>query len=72
VIRTRYKPEEIVAKLRQVDVMVSRKISRGHDDEQRLTADIIELPSLWLSHRGAPSPNGLDNQRQAGRAYLAT
>jgi hypothetical protein len=36
-----------------------RKVPRGCDDEQRLTADIID------------APGGLDNQRQA-RAYLAT
>ena len=74
--RKRYKREEIVAKLRQVDVLVSqgqnracieqvraqlhvserracaalgqhrstqRKVPRGREDEERLTADTIEL-----------------------------
>jgi putative transposase len=70
----RHKPEEIVAKLRQVDVLASqgvpistllhvserracaalgqhrstqRKVPRGPEDEERLTADIIELARLY-------------------------
>src|SRR5262249_54817821 len=33
----------------------------------------LAIRPLWLSQdRRAPAPGGLDNQRQAGRAYLAT
>jgi len=54
-----------------------RKVPRGREDEERLTADIIELGStirpLRLSQdRRAASSGGLDDQRQAGRAHLAT
>ena len=54
-----------------------RKVPRGRDDEQRLTADNYRacpaIRPLWLSQgRRVPAPGGLDHQRQAGRAYLAT
>ena len=51
-----------------------RKVPRGRDDEQRLTADTCPaIRPLWLSQdRRTAAPGGLDNQRQAGRAYLAT
>ena len=49
-----------------------RKAPRERDDEERLTADLIELARQyarvladWI--RGI----GLDRQRQAGRAYTA-
>jgi putative transposase len=51
-----------------------RELPHGRGDEQRLTADIIELARQYGRSQGrrAPAPGGLDNQRQAGRAYLAT
>src|SRR5437588_6970 len=90
--RKRYKPEEIVAKLRQIDVLVSqgqnmvdairqigvsevtyyrwRQEFGGLKIEQVKRLKDLELEKSRL--RKAISDLRLDNQRQAGRAYLAT
>src|ERR1700750_242118 len=94
--RKRYKPEEIVAKLRQVDVLVSqgqnmvdairqigvsevtyyrwRQEFGGLKIEQvkRYRACPAIRPLRLSQGRRTAAPGGLDNQRQAGRAYLAT
>jgi len=82
--RKRYKPEEIVAKLRQVDVLVSqgqnmmdaiRQIGVSEVTYYRWRQEFggLKTEPLWLLQgRRAPAPGGLDHQRQAGRAYLAT
>jgi hypothetical protein len=46
----------------------------GHMVASMLTADIIEVAREYgrYGDRKAAAPGGLDNQRQAGRAYLAT
>jgi putative transposase len=77
--RKQYKPEEIVAKLRQVDVLVSRgrnppdRVSEVTYYRWRQEFGGLKTEPLWLLQgRRAPAPGGLDHQRQAGRAYLAT
>ena len=53
-----------------------RKVPRGREDEERLTADIIELARQYGRYgyrkiAGLLRAGGLAGQRQAGRADLA-
>jgi hypothetical protein len=90
--RKRYKPDEIVAKLRQVDVLVSQGQNMVDAIRQIGVSEVTcyrwrhEFGGLKIEHRACPAirplrlsqgrrtaaAGGLDNQRQAGRAYLAT
>jgi hypothetical protein len=62
--RKRYKPEEIVAKLRQVDVLVSQG-QNMMDAIRQIFADIPKHKA-WMAE--APRPAGL-HKRRAGADY---
>ena len=47
--RKRYKPEEIVAKLRQVDLLVSQGQARADAIRQIGVSDVEQLKLFWLS-----------------------
>ena len=54
-----------------------RKVPRGRDDEERLTADTIEFARQYGRYgyrriAGVAGAGGLAGERQAGRADLAT
>jgi len=54
-------------------VETQRKIPRGREDEERLTADIIELAQQYGRYGDRKVAARLrQDQRQAGPAYLAT
>jgi len=46
--RKRYKPEEIVAKLRQVDLLVSQGQARADAIRQIGVSDVEQLKLFWL------------------------
>jgi len=46
--RKRYKPEEIVAKLRQVDLLVSQGQARADAIRQIGVSEVEQLKSFWL------------------------